>query len=46
VMEGVEQTVRTAETYDPDTTHTGAYEARYATYREIYPALRGLGVRL
>ena len=46
VAEGVEETVRTAEVYEPDTARVTKYNDRFATYREIYPALRGLGARL
>ena len=30
----------TAETIEPDTTLTGAYEAAYGRYRRLYPAIR------
>jgi xylulokinase len=43
--QAVETCVHVRETIEPDVTWARAYEEGYARFRELYPALRGGGVR-
>jgi xylulokinase len=44
--EAIARTVRPGETYEPDQRKLLDYEARYAIYRDLYPALESLNGRL
>jgi xylulokinase len=44
--EGIGAAVRLGETYEPAAGRVREYEARYAAYRELYPALRRVNARL
>jgi xylulokinase len=46
VDEGVARTVRTGDAFEPDSACSKIYDARYAVYRDIYPALRSVNPRL
>jgi xylulokinase len=46
VDEGVARTVNTGDAFEPDRDRSEAYAARYAVYRDIYPALRSISKRL
>jgi xylulokinase len=46
VDEGVARTVNTGDAFEPDSKRSSVYDARYAVYRDIYPALRNVSVRL
>jgi xylulokinase len=46
VDEGVARTVRTGDTFEPDAGRGKIYDARYAIYRDIYPAMRSISARL
>ncbi|HUG30701.1 MAG TPA: FGGY-family carbohydrate kinase, partial [Candidatus Limnocylindria bacterium] len=42
-VDAADRFVRIAERIEPDLADAGVYAERYATYREIYPRLQGLG---
>lgn len=46
IEDGVARTVRTDDAYQPDPRRARAYDARFAAYREVYPALKGVSARM